>query len=178
MLFKISLFVIPVLMIFIGFLFTIIFRRRMDRLYRWKTFLFLLPSAGAVLFWFFTAPDPRFAGASLYILGAGLLSASINVLHNRISRLTVYFFLCLCCIMILLAMFRSFSNPQKNFSPPPEFPLITKTTESGIDIFLPQSGDQCWDAPLPCTPYFNPQLRLRNDADLSSGFILNVAEDQ
>src|SRR5262245_12093872 len=39
-------------------------------------------------------------------------------------------------------------------------------------VFTPQQGGSCWDSPLPCTPYFNPDLRLRIPGQLASGFTM------
>jgi len=50
--------------------------------------------------------------------------------------------------------------------------LIKRITGSGLTIYTPAQGDECWDAPLPCTPYFRPQLRLRGKS-LSEGFYLD-----
>jgi hypothetical protein len=59
---------------------------------------------------------------------------------------------------------------------PPPLPkpaLILRHTLSGLPVYVPAQGNQCWDAPLPCTPYFDESLRLRNlrnDSSLRSGF--------
>ena len=45
-----------------------------------------------------------------------------------------------------------------------------KITKYGVVVFKPMHGDQCWDSPVPCTPYFNEELRMRKHQDISSGF--------
>jgi hypothetical protein len=48
--------------------------------------------------------------------------------------------------------------------------LDRKTTLSGLTVYTPKTGDQCWDSPLPSTPYFNDRLKLINSENISSGF--------
>ena len=43
-------------------------------------------------------------------------------------------------------------------------------TRSGLRIQVPVEGDQCWEAPLPCSPGCSPYLRLRSEGDLGQGF--------
>ncbi|MGH9418878.1 MAG: hypothetical protein ACRD3J_02800, partial [Thermoanaerobaculia bacterium] len=53
----------------------------------------------------------------------------------------------------------------------PSSPVITRETASGLTVYVPVSGEQCWNAPLPCTPYFSANLALRVKGDMSSGFV-------
>jgi len=56
---------------------------------------------------------------------------------------------------------------------PPPLPKPTLTvrhTLSGLAVYVPVQGNQCWDAPLPCTPYFDESLRLRNPSSQRWGF--------
>jgi hypothetical protein len=40
-------------------------------------------------------------------------------------------------------------------------------------VNVPTVSDACWFAPIPCTGYPNPALRLRREDDLASGFMLD-----
>jgi len=51
--------------------------------------------------------------------------------------------------------------------------IETLVTHSGLTIYVPKEGYQCWDAPLPCTPVGNSNLRLRKEGDMGHGFILD-----
>ena len=62
------------------------------------------------------------------------------------------------------------------FHAAPRSELQSFITRSGLRLYVPQEGDQCWDAPLPCTPYPNADLRLRRQGDLGSGFLLEAGE--
>jgi len=37
-----------------------------------------------------------------------------------------------------------------------------RITETGSTVFVPVGDDRCGDAPLPCTPYFSPAIRIEN----------------
>jgi hypothetical protein len=143
-----------------------------------------LPVSG-ILFWFFTAPDPRYAHALFWLL----LLCSVIVL---LSVLQVYLrgplFLVAVAIVFILGNlhfvgyvvtdYRSILNISRSgWYPVPTVPMIERTTDSGLVVLTPgegeaQSSDQdlSWDAPLPSTPYFNPRLRLRDPGTLARGF--------
>lgn len=59
--------------------------------------------------------------------------------------------------------------------PVQEVSLLKRVTSSGLSLFSPLGSDQCWDAPLPCTPQFDPHLGLRHPGDLGSGFIVGLS---
>ncbi len=57
-----------------------------------------------------------------------------------------------------------------------EVPLDTKVTRSGLVVYIPKKEGQCWDSPLPCTPYFNDTLRLRKPGDMAKGFTVKTRD--
>jgi len=40
----------------------------------------------------------------------------------------------------------------------PAQPVTARLAESGLNIYVPAAGEQCWAAPRPCTPYFSHEL--------------------
>jgi hypothetical protein len=48
--------------------------------------------------------------------------------------------------------------------------LTPHQTTSGLTINMPVETNQCWDAPLPCSPYFHDTLHLRQAGKLERGF--------
>ena len=38
--------------------------------------------------------------------------------------------------------------------------FVERKTNDKITIYTPAKGDQCYDTPLPCTPYFNANLKI------------------
>jgi hypothetical protein len=131
----------------------------------------------SLIFWFFTAPDPRFLGAVLWILLLGVVGLIFDgVLLEEQIRLSKILFL-LSWIAVALCFARNglaltYSTKGKLAEPMAKPDLIRSITGSGLTIYTPAQGDECWDARLPCTPYFRPQLRLHGKS-LSEGFYLD-----
>lgn len=137
-------------------------------------YLLLLPVTGGLVFWFFTAPDPRFAHAIFLILplaAAAPLIAKFNSLHlKRAALITLSVIVSFPYLLwIFLDPINLWRISNVGFQPVRSVRLVEKTTLSGLSIYAPKRGDQCWDSPLPCTPYFNEHLRVRG-SDLRSGF--------
>ena len=59
---------------------------------------------------------------------------------------------------------------EGGLKPLPKANVTARKTLSGLIVYVPAVGNQCWDAPLPCTPYFDETLRLRNGKSMRSGF--------
>jgi hypothetical protein len=59
----------------------------------------------------------------------------------------------------------------------PKADLDVRHTPSGLAVYLPAEGGNCWDAPLPCTPYFDETLRLRRAPSLRSGFASELSPE-
>jgi len=140
---------------------------------------FLLPATVAVGAWFFSAPNPRFAVPSLYgtAIGACLLAVSS---FQRSTRTLLAVFLVAAPLGWHLLKEASphlvHAGPERGLHPVNSIELRTYETESGLTLYCPASGDRCFDAPLPCTPYPNPRLRLRGDSFLSGFEIGGTAE--
>jgi hypothetical protein len=52
----------------------------------------------------------------------------------------------------------------------PQADVTVRQTTSGLVVYVPAQGNLCWDAPLPCTPYFDETLRLRKGPLMRWGF--------
>lgn len=139
--------------------------------------LLLFPSIVGIIFWFAASPDLRFAQFAIWTtaatLGAwGIVSTDIHLhrSHTDLVLATLVLFSFWCLISFgwkepLLAL--------RGVQQPPSLPkpaLILKNTLSGLAVYVPADGQQCWDAPLPCTPYFDESLRLRDPSSLRWGF--------
>jgi len=141
-----------------------------------------------LLFWFFQAPDPRFARGFL-ILAAVMLCFifSGKWLSGRLRRAVQLVFLAL--FLYLGAdkfLNRTVSRTQEliaesNLIFPKGYDLEqgqmkVNPYEGHFIYYVPASGDRCFNAPLPCTPYPKENLVLRGE-DLQSGFILKTKAD-
>ncbi len=122
---------------------------------------FVLVAIGSLGFWFFTAPDPRFLGAIIWILAISLTALAFppRAARARIGVL-ILFWLMPIYGLILVGYDMVRVPPGHLMQPVPNVPMRTRQTTSGLIVLVPVTGNQCWDAPLPCTPYFRPQLRL------------------
>jgi len=144
--------------------------------------LFLLPPVISITFWFFTAPAIRFAGANFWLLGAGsIIFALISYNSDKLPNKKILFVMLFAsiCILYRYLPYKDLiltSDKIAYFYHIPKVALKKDITSSGLVIFLPERGDQCWDAPLPCTPYMNSDLRLRKEDELRYGFLIEPKE--
>ncbi len=121
-------------------------------------------SLAAVAFWFATAPALRFGAAPL--LAAGLLPLAFALAGPlAVARLPWRVGAAVLALALLtwlprpwLALWAETRSlpPQALVAPVPPYRL--ETAAGGLELAVPLQGDQCWDAPLPCTP--SPDARL------------------
>lgn len=141
----------------------------------WPVLFFGLISIGI---WFLMAPDLRFIQGTVWVLAAVVGGIALTALNARIRPqfavlvvLVVFYFTI--SYSYPRAFWQQLNAPLRIQDPEALFPSVavsTFQTRSGLLLQVPANGDQCWDAPLPCTPYFNPNLELRNPPSLQSGF--------
>jgi hypothetical protein len=137
-----------------------------------KVYIFCIPSIVSLIIWFFNAPNQRFLGSIPYIM-LGLSTAILfnffiknkkNIIKKRHLYITSFLLL-----IAFHATYRAFSTDKvrliisSGFQPIPVVRLIKQTTNSGLIIYSPENGDQCYDSRLPCTPFFKENLRLEKD---------------
>lgn len=139
---------------------------------RW---LFLLPSALSLVVWYAGAPAPRMIGAGSWMLGGGatvLACREAGFVSERVKVVGLVLFSALLTAYALHDERFAGPGPQRGFYPKPVAEMKVVQTRSGLAVYVPAKGSQCWDAPLPCAPGVNPDLRLRRDGDLAGGFLL------
>jgi hypothetical protein len=145
--------------------------------------LLLAPSLLTVLFVFLTAPDFRFAGAAPWLLGMTALALSLADYAGENSFGARKRFLASFALVLTLAVFGKSArhlngtDAVSHMGQLPVVELSPRITWSGLTVYVPVDGNRAWDAPLPNTPHFDPDLTLRHPADLSSGFLINVRHD-
>ncbi len=133
--------------------------------------LFLTVPAACLVFWFFTAPAPRFAGACFWMMAIGAVLTLRPWVRPGFWRPAAL--LLVGGSWVLHASHADFRRgPPRDIGPAMTVPMKIRTTDSGLGIYVPEDEhqDRCWDAPLPCAPKFRADLRLRDPADLSKGF--------
>jgi hypothetical protein len=132
-------------------------------------FLLCIPALLSLSFWFFTAPEPRFLGSIAYILFglavlfcANAFKASKNFKKRNFCYEFPIFF-----ALVLVVSYRSLSIEAlkpiltNGFQPIQKVELTERKSFSGLSVYTPVVGDQCFDSPLPCTPYLNENLTYK-----------------
>lgn len=119
----------------------------------YQFFIILLPSLLGLLFWFVTAPDPRFALSTFWILLVTTILLFSNVFELDNIKRTILLVL----MFVLVTGTREIQsyhteNLRDNLAYK-DIECRYIETSSGDSICLPKTGDQCWDTPLICTPY-------------------------
>ena len=140
---------------------------------RWRTAILVIPPVVSLIFWFLTAPDIRFAQGSLLLLPI----ACALVLLTRVQRAGLAAIVFVIANVhtgyyVLLHRREIARVSTSGWQPVTRAVLSTRTTASGLTVYVPQKG-QCWDSPLPCTPYFDARLALREPPDFRHGFKLD-----
>lgn len=135
---------------------------------------------GSVVFWFLAAPDPRFAGALFWLTTAVSLEWLVRTsgLTETSSRRVL-----VVSALVLTSGVVGRQAWDRYFFPVPRPPETVRTrvftTESGLRVFIPATGDQCWSSPIPCTPEPSGRLRLRSArGGLQEGFMISTKEDE
>jgi hypothetical protein len=153
----------------------VLFRRSMPPGERPELLVPWAVSAVGLACWFLMAPDPRFAEGILF--GVALLPSSAALLRlvpaplptRRVVPVAVA-----AALLVLgavgaiegLRTAKGISHRPGWIAPPaPTVPPVeTRRTRSGLEIQVPLNGDRCWDAPLPCTPFFREDLAAQRDS--------------
>jgi len=154
----------------------LIIRRKLD--IRWV--LLIIPAVLSCLYWWLSAPDPRFAGASFWLLAIALILAALDLLFGTIKRrwkqtlVRVLPFASIIISALLLAngYATSFDPARVAFPTVANEPVQLYTTASGFQYNIAADPDrnlQMGDPPLPVSPYLIPKLELRGTG-IADGF--------
>lgn len=113
-------------------------------------------------YWFVTAPDLRFGASSFWVFWA-LAVAALGSRVRSANLLSCW----LPAVWMVFAWFPAFyrtgtPNVVKTVQAAP-MPTVEKTLPGGVKIKVPavEGGDWCGNVHLPCTPYFQPNLKVK-----------------
>ncbi|MCU1325301.1 MAG: hypothetical protein JWN34_671 [Bryobacterales bacterium] len=115
--------------------------------------------AGCLGFWFLSAPDERFASGSLFSAGALGLSMACAV-WLRAPRLYSGWRVILMLLLIfggLLGIRTILLRSDYNRFKIPEAVVYGINLGNGRGVWVPVNDNSCWNHPLPCTPYVDPE---------------------
>jgi hypothetical protein len=143
------------------------------QLCRWT--LIFLPVILSLLFWFFSAPSPRFAQATLWIFAVDLFYLGAIAAAKRTEaggKLTILVSASFLALEIIPGLARLNAEPiqfPNYIGADPQ--MLLQHTESGAGIWVPKKGINSVDSTLPTTPpdRFDPKLEFRGPT-LRDGF--------
>ena len=126
-------------------------------------YILYIPLVISMIFWFFTSPLLRYIEVIMWL--TFILSIVILLLRLRCesfspSAFDKYTPKISSALWILYSSMIFFSSPFPwiGWGVIPVASTQNAVTNSGLSVSLPVKGDQCWNAQLPCTPYFYPNL--------------------
>jgi len=129
-------------------------------------------AATGTAFWFSLAPTPRFGWAYLLALArVPAAQAAALLLRRRPGRSTGDALALLLAgggawllteSLAWLGRVPSSAHPVLEWPAMPRVPTRDAQTLPGARVQVPLSGDQCWTAPRPCTPYLDPGLSFES----------------
>jgi hypothetical protein len=142
-----------------------------------KAWLLGIPIAVAVVFWFFTAPDPRFLGAivvlyfawSLYVVSMSVNYLAYQYLGNvrKTCSAVINIFVMLGMVVFFVRWSLLTVSPLYGWSPLPAPERSIQVNRSGYKAFVPNFGTQCWGSEIPCTLMLDDGLRQKPLSDFA-----------
>lgn len=128
-----------------------------------RVFWGLLPVVVAGnLFWYVNAPNARFGYTWVYSLP--LLLLAIGFLSGRLGTAFTRWGPWIPVATVLFLFPLGYTDPLRPPADWAQWPRVpTRTaipnrTPAGESYLTPNNGWQCWDLPVPCTPYYSPKL--------------------
>jgi hypothetical protein len=169
-------FLIPLLFALMGGLAWFLRRMRQNRSAPPQWFWLVVPSVGGLIFWFLEAPAIRFGEPAMWTAGATLGTFAALHFFDQVRKIRI----AVASLVLLTAwavhprlFWGSYMRPSvgvRTFLHLPEATLTQQQTISGLTVNVSVETNQCWNAPLPCSPYFDETLHLRQAGKLESGF--------
>lgn len=150
---------------------------------RFKSFQICIILFANFLFWFFSAPDPRFAYGLLFFSFAYVAYLVVSIFHKTMIKSIIATSL---IVLMLSFTWRTIKSVAFNtmywykihpdtFTKPCAFesskPESYESFTTNFQYFKPQKSDKCYNTKQPCTPYPKDDLFLRGK-DLKDGFLI------
>jgi hypothetical protein len=151
-------------------------QHRIDRIFLPALFLI------ALFYWFINAPAPRF-GLGFIVPAAGLpvaaladhvlKKASLNAIRRFNTGLQTFSLAAIVFVFALAFYTGSFNSKMWLLPPQQSMPSYHVEMIDGFQVFVPDVGDRCWYAPLPCTPSPQSGFYFRGTT-LQEGFGMDI----
>ncbi|MDQ3224067.1 MAG: hypothetical protein M3Q75_11450, partial [Gemmatimonadota bacterium] len=137
-------------------------------------FWLTVPVVAQLLFWFFTAPDERYAGGWFWLLVATAFASIATSLH-RLAPVVALGVVLLSASMELKGGLQLVGTA--GLAPPPAATLQEFVSDNGVQLDFAPDG-KCWNAKQPCTGMPEPAIALRRVGDLSAGFVWRPKDEE
>ncbi len=144
----------------------------------------LAPMLAALMVWFLTYPEPKYARfllwsvAALAVITALQTWQPIAIRRWKFAPLAVAA-ACIVYVLYLIVKLGAFplqAGPERGFHAHPPARYSEFVTTSGLTLNVPVGDALCWRIPLPCTPYPSPNLEARVAGQQRHGFRLSEEE--
>ena len=153
-------------------------RNRADKRARSLDWRALLPMLVMLVFWFVTAPNDKYVRYLFWSLAALLIAMTVLTWgwiawRRRVGAFFAVIFICLAYVAFLIIRHGELATPAGSYG---GFharvePLYDRfETDHGLILHVPIGISQCWNIPLPCTPYPDRALAARVPGELGHGF--------
>lgn len=138
---------------------------------KWHYFYTALVLAVNLIFWFFTAPNFRFAYGFFFVGSAMTICCFLHfILKENINQSLISMAIICSCVLYKLPMIGFLANRGDALLYPIGLSSgKLKKTDNRFLCYTPTETDRCFNCPLPCTPYPKDSLVLRTGA-LQGGF--------
>ena len=152
----------------------LLIRRRTGLHLMLRAWLPLLPAVLSAVFWFWSAPDPRFAGSAFWVIALWLIVMIYTLLPKSrwLAYPAIIVAIGIAAVLLSDGLKRDLRTDGLGFPPVPQVSITHYQTNSGLMVNVagnPNDTLELWDAPLPASPYKIPELELRG-TDLKDGF--------
>jgi hypothetical protein len=147
-----------------------------------KSWLLGISLIAALIFWFFTAPDPRFLGATVVLYFAWSLYIFSGLLKNLVQRYAGSVFkasrtvINLLVIIGMVALFARWSlsgiSGLQGWGSLPNPNRELKVNPLSYKAFVPTTDTLCWDSELPCTFMLDDGLQRKPLSELAQWLLL------
>ena len=135
----------------------------------------LMPVGFGLLAWFAIAPALDYAGSMIWVFSALMLAIATVDLHQSSSQALGVGVIVLSGLMV--ADLRPARIEATSVLPAPRPLTIPAFTASGLELFVAATKG-CGDAPLVCTDFLDPMLRLVEPHRIEQGFTLTPLRGQ
>jgi hypothetical protein len=123
------------------------------------------PLIAGIIFWFVTAPDLRFLGATGVLLFVLSACGAITAINSLWTRFTKEHTRTKSILLIGLGFVFLWKGNVFAFLPNAAWPeitrpeVVTQRSFKNAEVSVPKEGAQCWDASLPCAVGVSPSLK-------------------